>query len=250
MKSIMTIKERIIANFNKGAATYDKAAILQAQVAHDLSKMLTKKSPIKILEIGCGTGTFSQYLISLFPQVTLLLTDIAAAMVEASKKRFQSHTQVSFQCIDGELIQSFADYDLIVSSMTFQWFQSLEESLLKMLQQIPVGGRILFSLLGDQSLREWRSMCNQVNVQAPIIPLPSVVQLQHNFPEINFSVQTIKQSYPNLQTFLFGLKKIGATATAKNSNYLSPTILLPLLRKFNHLIEITYEVIYGEYIKC
>ena len=84
----MTLKKQIIRHFNAGASTYDTTASVQARVAHGLTLRLPNVMPHTVLEIGCGTGLFSQYLPTYFPQASLWLTDIAPAMVAKCRQKF------------------------------------------------------------------------------------------------------------------------------------------------------------------
>ena len=52
-------------NFSKYAHIYDKHAQLQKLMADKLASFIPINTPEKILEIGCGTGIFTKYLLSL-----------------------------------------------------------------------------------------------------------------------------------------------------------------------------------------
>ena len=54
---------KIEVNFSKYAHAYDKHAQLQKMMAEKLASFLPNAMPKKVLEIGCGTGMFTKYLL-------------------------------------------------------------------------------------------------------------------------------------------------------------------------------------------
>lgn len=75
-------------------------------------------TPVRILEVGAGTGSFSKEIIKkMRPQDTLVLIELDAQLCEVLKEKFGHHKNVQVQCI------SFLDwhpghrYDFIVSGV-------------------------------------------------------------------------------------------------------------------------------------
>src|SRR5437762_1931232 len=129
------MKRKIIRYFNQGASTYDSAAEVQTYVAQQLVARLENISAKEILEIGCGTGLLSQQLISLFPDASFLLTDIAPVMVETCQNRFMNQPKIKIACLDGETIAVESKFDLITSSMTLHWFDDVTQGLEKIIDK-------------------------------------------------------------------------------------------------------------------
>jgi len=243
----MIIKKQVIAGFNRGAETYTQAAHLQVKVAKNLSHQLHDAMAEKILEIGCGTGLLTQHLLKVFPQADFLLTDISSSMIEQCRQQVMEFSKVKLACMDGEQLNLLSSFDLIVSSMTLHWFKELESSLIRIKQKLQKGGRLLFSMLSENSLCEWRDMCRHFKYQIATPIFPSLPQLKDQFPEFNWQVETIKEIYPSAHAFLRTLKFLGATAARAGYLPLTADKMRQLIHYFNHEIEITYEVIYGEY---
>lgn len=239
----MIIKDRIKENFNKGADTYTQAAELQVKVADRLAARLSGVGAKAILEIGCGTGILSQHLITQFPEAQILLTDIAPAMVQVSQSRFASLSNVMTDCIDGENITLSDSFDLIVSSMTLHWFKHINQSIQHLIKKLNKNGKLCFAILGSGSMPEWHQMCRQFNIPlgTPLMPT------DQDCPGLNLQIETIKQTYPNLHAFLAHFKLLGANTPRADYVPLTPSQLRPLLRSHHHEIEISYEVIFGEY---
>ena len=48
-------------------------------------------TPIKILELGCGTGNLTEYIINKYPGSELTVVDISANILEECKLRFKKN---------------------------------------------------------------------------------------------------------------------------------------------------------------
>jgi malonyl-CoA O-methyltransferase len=247
----MACKNTIIKCFNSRAYDYDSAADVQPLIASRLARLLPARHARNILEIGCGTGLFSQYLSQHFPQSDLLLTDIAPAMLEVCQQRLLLHKQLTMTQMDGEALTTTSKFDLIASSMTLHWFVEIEKSLRQIMSRLARGGKFIFSMLGENSLQEWRELGVQNKVSIATPAFFSASKLQQQFPEFDLQVEVVKQQYPNARAFLKTLKSIGAHAPQKNHQPLSSGTLRRLMRlldvKYPQGVSISYEVIYGSY---
>jgi tRNA (cmo5U34)-methyltransferase len=76
-------------------------------------------APVSILDLGAGTGLFSQYVLSSYPQASFILIDLASELLEIARRRFKDHSQ-QFSYITGDYreISGEKQYDLIISSMS------------------------------------------------------------------------------------------------------------------------------------
>lgn len=243
----MIIKKSVIAGFNRGAKTYHQAADLQAEIANKLAEKIPAEPAQRILEIGCGTGLFSQHLVQSFPEANLYLTDIAEAMVKQCKTRFDQHGQIQFLCLDGEALPELPAFDLIASSMTLHWFENLTVNLQNITQKLNHNGRFIFSMLTAKSLQEWRSLCEtlQVPFATPLFPVSE--NLQATFPNIRWQIEEVQVHYKNLHHFLSTLKLLGAIAPRAGADRLSLQQLRRMMRRFQTPMMMTYEVAYGEF---
>ncbi len=244
---MLSTKYNIIKNFDKSAKTYENAADIQQQVAAQLVTHLGHCSPKTILEIGCGTGILSQHLINLFPEASLLLTDLAPAMLAQCKKNLSPHQGLNFSCMDGEQLTMRNKYDLIVSNMTVHWFLDLQRSFIDITQQLNQGGEFVFSMLGEDSFKEWRAICSMANIPCGIPIFPAEHLLQTMLPSVKIQVKTYQKKYFTVYDFLNSLKNLGAATARSGYKPLSLAQLRSVLRWFNTEINISYEVIYGVY---
>jgi malonyl-CoA O-methyltransferase len=249
----MELKKQIINCFNSGAYTYNAAADIQQVAACVLAMRLSEVSPASILEIGCGTGLFSQFLPQYFPEAHILLTDIAPEMLRVCQQRFVAHPNIKLACQDGEALTTPSGFDLIVSSMTLHWFTDFFASVEKIIAKLNPGGTFIFAMLGNKSLLEWREVCEADSHCRPTPTFPKADAVRAAFPDLQIDADVTCLTYNNTYHFLKTLKSLGATAADINHITLAPGRLRRIMRAFDKTgagnISISYEVIYGSYTK-
>ncbi len=92
----MIDKELIKRNFSRYAEYYDQYCSVQSLCARKLIEknktdcirsLLSKRAsgPLRILEIGCGTGNYTKLLIKRFPNAEIKALDISPAMIKIAK---------------------------------------------------------------------------------------------------------------------------------------------------------------------
>jgi tRNA (cmo5U34)-methyltransferase len=77
------------------------------------------QAPISVLDLGAGTGLFSQYMLSRCPQASFVLMDLAVELLEIARRRFKEHSS-QFRYVTGDYrqISGEGQYDLVISSMS------------------------------------------------------------------------------------------------------------------------------------
>ena len=216
------IKQRIERNFSRFASRYERGAEQQKIAARAL---LARVEAIgaslvegPILEIGCGTGLLSESLVRIFPEREVQLTDLSPAMLAECQRKIAAANGVSpglvWGVLDGEAVAGEADYALIVSGFTLQWFQDLEGTLVRLVRALRCGGRLLASYPGEGSYPEWRAHCVRLGLPCTANPLPShrqVEQILCHLPvATSFWQQEVKLCYPSARDFFRRLKYTGA----------------------------------------
>lgn len=74
---------------------------------------------IKVLDLGAGTGLFSQHVFTKYPHAKFVLCDLAPKMLEVARKRFEQHQdQFEYIVTDYREYQNTRRYDLIISSLS------------------------------------------------------------------------------------------------------------------------------------
>ena len=83
-----------------------------------------KDSNIRILDLGCGTGTISQLLSSRFSNSKIVCLDIASNMIEIAKYKLSSHDNSEFVVGDFKRINDLGNFDVVVSSLALHHLET------------------------------------------------------------------------------------------------------------------------------
>lgn len=232
-------KERICKSFGSKALSYDEHAQLQEAVAQALALSLPKSMPHKILEIGCGTGILTAHLLKLYPKSTFHITDISPEMLAECEKKFPPCSRLKYARIDGENIALNHTYDLIISSMTVQWFQDPSAALRQMERFLNPAGAIYYTTIGQGSFPEWRSALTAMRA-------PSGLLDTNNLPHI-FDQKDITIQYQNGWDFLQSLKQTGASQPNPDYAPMHPVLLKKVCAYFDQYYQgrTTWKIAFG-----
>ncbi len=172
-------KARIGAAFGAAAARYEASAGVQRLVAAHLAAMTARErlpETARILEIGCGTGLLTREIRRLWPRATLVATDLAPEMLAMAR---QDGTADQLLAMDGEHpVFEGAWFDLILSSLAFQWFSDLPAALARLHALLRPGASLYFATMGAESFESWRAAHDACGETAGIAPYPTLAQLR------------------------------------------------------------------------
>ena len=86
---------------------------------------------IRVLDLGAGTGLFSQFIFEKYHQARFVLCDLAPRMLDIAKERFKGHLdQFEIVEMDYRNLQSTGDYDLVISSLSIHHLPGEEKKTL------------------------------------------------------------------------------------------------------------------------
>lgn len=136
--------------FNQTAESYDglrKQLIpcfdLFYQTVIDL--IPDQQEPLRILDLGAGTGLLSEKILQKFPHYKIDLVDCAAQMLDQAKLRIGEKENVRF--INGDYITQMlpGEYDLIVSALSLHHCSVAQLNMVysKIYNGIVAGGRFI-----------------------------------------------------------------------------------------------------------
>jgi malonyl-CoA O-methyltransferase len=242
-------KARIAHAFSSRAHTYDDAASLQKLVAGRMAvrmEAVCATPPRRILEVGCGTGFLSERLALAFPESDLLLTDIAPSMLSRCRARLGDRHR--YRVLDGERPENLTGpFDLIVSSLAFQWFTDLRGGLQELGGLLAPGGRLLFATLGWETFIEWRQVYTDFGLACGAYRYPSA----EAFPWPDgfcraLEAELVTQRHANGLHFVRHLKALGANEPAPGYQPLPSGGLRRLLASLEDGFCVTYHLLYGE----
>lgn len=115
--------DKIKQNFEADAKEYDDNIIklipFYPQILDALIGSISYNNDyrIRVLDLGCGTGTISKRISEKFPNSDITCVDIASNMIEIAKFKLQNHPLKSFKIGDFSNISFDEKYDVVVSSL-------------------------------------------------------------------------------------------------------------------------------------
>ncbi len=215
-------KQAIQIRFSRAAGSYDNYAIVQSEVARRLAAKLPaadEKADIKtILEIGCGTGNFTELLTARFPAAKIVALDFSPEMIARARHKLQGKT-VEFVCAEGERFLQEArgkSFDLVTSNGSLQWFSDIDNALHNIGRILTDGGSMSCSIFGPESLKELgqglqAQQCLTESLAAQTFPRQEKLQkvMQRNFQKAEIVQEIIEKEYSSAHDLLLHIKKTG-----------------------------------------
>lgn len=213
------------------AVDYDRHAFIQAHVAERLADRIGAEGlrpPVKILEIGCGTGLLGAELIDQFDDSHWLMTDIAPGMVARTTARFAHDPRVEVALMDGEHIEGETRFDLICSSLALQWFNDLPSGVRRLRARLAPGGLLAFTTLAAGSFGEWRAAHG--GHASGIRDYPSPADLEAL--GLNVAIARYPVQHCDAYGFLRSLKAIGAGTPKPGHRPLNTAVFRQVMARF------------------
>lgn len=248
MMSAPPRKAAVAAAFGAAAVTYDTGAGLQRAVARRLAERaaaLPLPRHPRILEIGCGTGLLSRALRARLGPAEWVITDLSPAMLARCREALGDPPDTVFQVMDGEHPETPPpDFDLILSSLAFQWFEDLDAALPRLAARLRPGGHLAFATLAADTFREWREAHAALGLACGVPDYPTPAALTRH---CRIEDERIARRHPDAAAFLAELKRIGAAVPAPGRPPLAPGALRRVLRRFGAGLTITWHIAYGHW---
>jgi malonyl-CoA O-methyltransferase len=230
--------------FDDQAEVYDSAAFVQIEVARRLAKRLSG-NPKRILEIGCGTGLLSELLLARFPNAELVLTDISPNMLAQAQARLGQGA--TYRLMDGQWPETPEKFDLIASSLAFQWFDDLPGALARLGGLLAPGGVLAFATLGAKSFTAWRQAHEEMALHCGLRDYVAA----ENFPwpagyNCRLEAEIIEEPHPDGRSFIRGMKTLGAAVSPADHKPVGAGKFRALLARFSSSFTAQYEILFGE----
>lgn len=213
------------------AADYDRHAAVQRTVAGRLAgrvAALPLAAAPRILEIGCGTGLLGAALIDRLPGARWHMTDLSPAMVERARQRFADRPDIAFATMDGEAPDIAGRFDLIVSSLAFQWFADLPGAIGRLGKLLAPGGHLVFTTMAAGSFAEWRVAHDGLPCGTPDYPGAGALSAMG----LGVTVEALPVRHHDARDFLHAVKAIGAGTPRPGHKPLTPAQLHAVMRRF------------------
>ena len=165
-EDLLLDKRQVRRAFERAAARYEGAAVLQHEVCRRMLERLSyiKIEPKAILDAGSGTGNAHDVLMSRHPRVPIVALDLAVGMLHEGRARrrwWQTlpglRPELYAVCGDVEQLP-LADeaVGLVWSNLTLQWVNDLPRVFRDLYRVLTPGGLLMFSTFGPDTLKELR----------------------------------------------------------------------------------------------
>ena len=239
-------KRQLRRAFDAAAESYEANAPIQRTAAARLAERiagLPLPARPRILEIGCGAGFLSAALRARLGPADWTFTDLSPAMLEVCRDRLGDPGDATFHAMDGEHPDLAPGFDLICSSLTFQWFEDLPAAVACLTGLLAPGGWLAFATLAEDTLVEWRRAHEALGLQAGTLAFPSL----HELAALGrIESERLVHVHADARAFLASLKGVGARSPAPSHSPLTAAELGQVMRGFDAAgAAATYQVAYG-----
>lgn len=231
-------KQRISDAFGAAAGHYEAHAgpqRLAATLVADIAQRQMPGGVARILEIGCGTGLLTRDIQTRWPGAELIATDISPGMLEqaASHGRVAGH----FLAMDGEAPPFDGPwFDLILSSLAFQWFDDLPAAIARLAGLLRPGGSLIFSTMGQGSFTAWRAAhaaCGEASGVPDYPSLDALRSMLSGHADAFAFEETVALEGKGARALLAHLKGIGAVVPDEGRRPLGPTALRRVMAAYD-----------------
>ncbi len=230
---LQLIDQKIRRAFSNAAQQYDVLASLHKEIGRELlEKIKDFKNPLKILDVGMGTGYLTNKLVHYFPEAEVFGLDFAPGMVEQAKKNSEGFTVVEADA--SSLPFPGNTFDLIISNLMYQWISDLPQAFASAHSVLKPKGLFYLTMFGRDTFQELFESLKETSEipryarkgSSPTFPLSirrlaaqSEVQRafsETGFKDIEFNSEQIKVHFPSMKDLLKWIKDIGANYLEKD----------------------------------
>ncbi len=231
-------RAQVRRTFERAAATYDGAAVLQREVGQRMGERLgfVRMQPASILDAGCGTGAALGELHARYPDARLIGLDLALNMTLLARHRAGAAVRSARSllgrvlgplapareprpwCVCGDIeslpIKS-GSIDLIWSNLTLQWVGDPQKAFAEFRRVLRVGGLLSFTTFGPDTLKELRTAfvaADRATHVGRFIDMHDIgdILVHAGFADPVMDMETLTVTYGDAISLMRDLKAIGA----------------------------------------
>ena len=218
-------KRLIRRSFERAAASYDAAAVLQHEVCKRMNERLDliKHQPATLLDAGSGTGNALPALRARYPQARLVAFDLAFTMLQRGRERiatpwWKSVLKQKGGAVCGDIEQlplASGSVDMVWSNLALQWMNDPDKAFGEFHRVLAPGGLLMFSTFGPDTLKELRTAFASVDQHTHVsrfIDLHDIgdILVKRGFADPVMDMEPFTLTYSDVRALMHDLKAIGA----------------------------------------
>lgn len=215
-------RDIIEKNFSRYARLYDRYAHIQQMAGRELVKEAVANNVTDILEIGCGTGNYTNLLRGKFADARIVALDISDGMIGIASQKLEGR-RIRFIRADAEELDLYEKFNLITSNAAFQWFDNLEMAIVKYEGLLREEGLMTFSTFGPLTFCELGQSLKEVLGDVITISADNFLDgdalkatLKRYFTNCDVRESVIKERYQSLRDLLKMIKYTGVRGNLMN----------------------------------
>ncbi len=266
MSNDLALDKRLLRqSFEKAAAGYDAAAVLQHEICRRMLPRLDyiKHQPAALLDAGSGTGNAVTALLARYPHATLYALDIAFAMVQRTRARVPWWQRLHGRgvlpvCGDIERLPlRAAAVGMVWSNLALQWVNDPPRAFAEFSRVLTPGGLLMFSTFGPDTLKELRTAYQGADGYTHVNRFIDMHDLGDMLVHAGFAnpvmdMEYMTLTYPDALALMRDLKAIGArnVTAGRRRGMTARATLAAVERNYEAMrrdgrLPATFEVIYG-----
>ena len=174
-------------------------------------------SPGHVLEIGCGSGLLTAFLLAALGDAHIEAIDISRPMITEAHRRAPASARLKWRVADFMDFSSERKYDLIVSASALHWIYPIESVFERIHRLLAPDGRFISALMVDGTLRELREARLRVSPgKPPRGSLPRSADVLEAAARAGFEIVACRENrlvetFDSSAAFLQAIHKLGVT---------------------------------------
>ena len=261
----MIDKQAVRRSFDRAAAAYDAAAVLQHEVCRrNLERLdFIRHQPARILDAGSGTGNAWRGLAARYPGARIVALDLAPGMLRQARTAVPWHQRLlrrlpATVCGDLEQLPLARDsMNLVWSNLALQWVNALPQAFAEIRRVLAPGGLFMFATFGPDTLKELRAAQADIDGHTHVSRFTDMhdigdMLVHAGFVDPVMDMETFTLTYDDVRSLMRDLKAIGArnAATDRPQALSGKNWLAAVTRQYEPMrragkLPATYEVVYG-----
>jgi len=210
--------------FDRRAARFAQHDFIVREVGGRLIERLQfiRLDPRRIVDVGCGAGGTSKALLERYPQAEWLGVDLSPAMLaRAASPSFLPRllrwrgSPARRVCAEASTLPlADGSADLLLSNLMLHWHPRPHTVFPEWLRVLRVGGLLLFSCFGPDTLKELRRACTAAGILARPMPFVDMHDLGDMMIAAGFATpvmdaETIRLTYASPEALLREVTALG-----------------------------------------